>query len=784
MAAMARWLWRSAVVVVALLFFDASAYSPGTDFLLNCGGSDTVSGAMDDGRTFVPDGTSLSSAFSLSTRHEISLLDPSPSSSLPDLYRSSRIFTSPSSYLFPISRPAPIFLRLHFRPFRAPEFDLASSIFNVSASGSPLLIDFRPPSSSITVEEFVFWFDLPRLELNFVPDVGSNGGLAFVSAIEVFSAPAAIIPNSAIEISASGARTSSAVSAQVLRKCHRVNVGGALLSAGNDTLWRRWLPDLGGGESYLVSPANQSQTVVFPGLVSYQDGGPTQEIAPNAVYGTARKLRIGGDGELHNLSWSFSVPARRRFLLRLHFCDVVSAALYTLYFNVFVDGVLAMGDVDLSSLAAGPVLHSPYYADFLVDAGRSGVLQVMVGPSDWSPPSLANAILNGVEVMEMIGAAEFSTIPEAQRGKLLFGLILGSLLVFSLLIAIVALVILRRWKQIGKGKQPASMISRPLPLNLNLGLRIPLSEIAAATGNFSSLNQIGFGGFGRVYEGALRDGTRVAVKRADPGSAGQGLTEFITEVQVLSRLRHRHLVSLIGYSTDQAELILVYEFMDQGSLRDHLYGTGKAPLPWKRRLEICIGAAKGLHYLHTGSDQVFIHRDVKSSNILLAAGGIAKVGDFGLCKMAPLAGASQVVTGVKGSFGYLDPDYLKTQQLTCKSDVYSFGVVMLEVLCGRPAIDPSVPSEMVNLAEWASRRHQEGLLEDIVDPAIRGSLASQSLVEFMNTAAACLAVCGADRPAIADVLRSLENALRLQLSHCPCDEDKRAQEGGELGSTS
>lgn len=306
--------------------------------------------------------------------------------------------------------------------------------------------------------------------------------------------------------------------------------------------------------------------------------------------------------------------------------------------------------------------------------------------------------------------------------------------------------------------------------NLNLSFKIPIAEILLATNSFDEKTQVGLGGFGKVYKGVLRDGTAVAVKRAyrercNSGSR-QGLTEFQAEILVLTRIRHRHLVSLIGYCEERSEMILVYEFMANGPLRDHLYGSTKPHLSWKQRLEICIGSARGLHYLHTGTAQgTIIHRDVKSSNILLDENYIAKVGDFGLSRSAGAnIDQNHVSTGVKGSFGYLDPEYFRTQQLTDKSDVYSFGVVLLEILCARPVIDRSLSWEEVNLAEWGMKWQKKGHLEKIIDPLLKDEIDSKSLKKFGVTVEKCLAQYGVDRPTMGDVLWNLECVLQLHES--------------------
>ncbi|PWA97259.1 serine-threonine/tyrosine-protein kinase catalytic domain-containing protein [Artemisia annua] len=292
------------------------------------------------------------------------------------------------------------------------------------------------------------------------------------------------------------------------------------------------------------------------------------------------------------------------------------------------------------------------------------------------------------------------------------------------------------------------------------------SEIQLATENFDESLVIGRGGFGKVYKGTIIHGAgclTVAIKRLE-STSNQGAVEFWAEVEMLTKLRHCHLVSLIGYCKDGQEMILVYEYMPRGTLEDHLHKHLNS-LPWVRRLKICIGAARGLDYLHTGTgiQHGIIHRDVKSSNILLDYSWAAKISDFGLSKIGPTNQPSTYVnTMVKGTFGYLDPNYFHTGRLTRKSDVYAFGVVLFEVLCGKRAVDRSLDEEQWGLASWAQDSIKEGRLKQIVDASIRGRIATKCLKEFAQLADRCLHSHPKKRPTMAEVVVGLESVLALQ----------------------
>ncbi|KAI8566851.1 hypothetical protein RHMOL_Rhmol02G0074200 [Rhododendron molle] len=297
--------------------------------------------------------------------------------------------------------------------------------------------------------------------------------------------------------------------------------------------------------------------------------------------------------------------------------------------------------------------------------------------------------------------------------------------------------------------------------------RFTLDEVLLATDNFDDALVIGIGGFGKVYRGFIDNGaTTVAIKRLNAES-NQGAEEFWTEVKLLSKFHHTNLVSLIGYCNENQEMILVYEYIARGTLADHLYkSSGEESsksmsqyLTWAQRLNICLGAARGLNYLHTGAEQRIIHRDVKTTNILLDKNWVAKVSDFGICKLITSQATTHVSTKVKATRGYWDPEYLITGQVTRKSDVYAFGVVLLEVLCGRPPLDDKLEEEQISLIYWAKMYIEKGKLDRIMDPSINGKTTPHSLKYLAKLASNCLHTEPKKRPTMSEVVKSLEIAM-------------------------
>ncbi|XP_042502884.1 probable serine/threonine-protein kinase PBL7 [Macadamia integrifolia] len=285
-------------------------------------------------------------------------------------------------------------------------------------------------------------------------------------------------------------------------------------------------------------------------------------------------------------------------------------------------------------------------------------------------------------------------------------------------------------------------------------------QLHSATGGFSKSNVIGHGGFGSVYRGVLSDGRKVAVKLMDQAGK-QGEEEFKMEVELLGRLRSPYLLGLLGYGSDNSHKLLVYEFMSNGGLQEHLYpsggsSTGMTKLDWDTRLRIGLEAAKGLEYLHEHVSPPVIHRDFKSSNILLDKNFHAKVSDFGLAKLGSEKAGGHVSTRVLGTQGYVAPEYALTGHLTTKSDVYSYGVVLLELLTGRVPVDMKrAPGEGV-LVSWAlPRLTDREKVEQIMDPALEGQYSMKEVIQVAAIAAMCVQPEADYRPLMADVVQSL-----------------------------
>ncbi|KAK6132630.1 hypothetical protein DH2020_033619 [Rehmannia glutinosa] len=678
------------VAVIVLGFFSScisfAQFTPADNYLLACGSSQNVTFL---GQTYIPD--SVQSSVSLKTRGN-SIIATSNSTAPFPIYQSARIFTTTTSYRFDIEREG-----RHW--------------YAVNVTSNSLSITFIP----------------------------GNNSVAFVNAIEVVSIPDNLISDQAVALSPYG--PISGLSGLALETVYRLNMGGPLVTAQNDTLGRTWENDV----KYLHVNSSAVNVSVSPSNIKY-GASVSPEIAPNYVYATAETMGEANVTNVNfNITWVFEVDPNFSYLVRVHFCDIVSKSLNSLIFNLYINTDIAIGSLDLSNQAGN--LDVPYYRDFVAKTSADlNTLTVSVGPD--TNTDLINAIMNGLEIMKMsndvrslTGTLPVDNLLVLPPKKSKTGIIIGSVVgAFAAMVFIGLCYFCLATRRSKEAQQGSSWL--PLPLygnsltvtkmsttsqkactascitigSSNLGRFFMFQEIMDATNKFDENLLLGVGGFGRVYKGTLEDGTRVAVKRGNPRSE-QGLAEFRTEIEMLSKLRHRHLVSLIGYCDERSEMILVYEYMANGPLRSHLYGTDLPSLSWKQRLEICIGAARGLHYLHTGATQSIIHRDVKTTNILLDENFVAKVADFGLSKTGPALDQTHVSTAVK---------------------------------------------EQVNIAEWAMTWQRKGMLEHIMDKNLVGKVNTASLKKFGETAEKCLAEHGVDRPSMGDVLWNLEYALQLE----------------------
>ncbi|KAL0801282.1 hypothetical protein Bca101_056458 [Brassica carinata] len=291
-------------------------------------------------------------------------------------------------------------------------------------------------------------------------------------------------------------------------------------------------------------------------------------------------------------------------------------------------------------------------------------------------------------------------------------------------------------------------------------------ELVKATNGFSQENLLGEGGFGCVYKGVLPDGRVVAVKQLKVGG-GQGDREFKAEVETLSRIHHRHLVSIVGHCISDDRRLLIYDFVSNNDLYFHLH-LSKEVLDWVARVRIAAGAARGLAYLHEDCHPRIIHRDIKSSNILLEDNFDARVSDFGLARLA-LDCNTHITTRVMGTFGYLAPEYASSGKLTEKSDVYSFGVVLLELITGRKPVDTSQPFGEESLVEWArpliSHAIETEELGSLADPKLGGNYVDSEMFRMIEAAGACVRHSAAKRPRMGQIVRALESLSAEDLTN-------------------
>ncbi|KAI3665705.1 hypothetical protein L6452_44335 [Arctium lappa] len=312
---------------------------------------------------------------------------------------------------------------------------------------------------------------------------------------------------------------------------------------------------------------------------------------------------------------------------------------------------------------------------------------------------------------------------------------------------------------IGNARRPAAAggVVGPEVSHLGWGHWYTLRELEAATNGFGSENVIGQGGYGIVYHGVLENNSQVAVKNL-LNNRGQAEKEFEVEVEAIGRVRHKNLLRLLGYCAEGAHRILVYEYVNNGNLEQWVHGdVGPcSPLTWEIRMKIIIGIAKALTYLHEGLEPKVVHRDIKSSNILLDKSWNPKVSDFGLAKLLG-ADRSYITTRVMGTLGYVAPEYASTGMVNERSDVYSFGILFMELISGRYPVDYKRPQEEVHLVDWVKKMVNEKCPEKVLDPKMIEKPSSSILKRVLLVALRCVDINSEKRPKIGHVVHMLES---------------------------
>ncbi|PRQ53347.1 putative protein kinase RLK-Pelle-CrRLK1L-1 family [Rosa chinensis] len=791
------YLFLFVYVVTLLVAGDlASTYTPVENITIACG----TNGTFDPYRDWSGDINSKFSPIGSTTQVNTSTSDYSYYYSDDVPYYTARLSHSEFTYSFNLTAGQK-FIRLYFYPASYTNFSRSKALFSVKAGDFTLLDNFNASATadasgeSRLYREFCLNVDeeqsLKTFNITFSP---SKDAYAFINGIEIVSMPTSLYYSAAKSEGfryVGDSQLHRIENSTALQTLYRLDIagGGPTLSFQypssyeymyrSDDVYRWWnISD----DVYLDSLSKTISELPYNDTIQLKFVKIPEYSAPEYVYLTGRSLGMEKYiNKSYNLTWRFPVDSSFHYLVRLHFCELEPSFTQSgdRKFQININSQTVEEGADIIQWSGGNGI--PVYRDYVVymsgpENEKNVDLSLTLAADEKS--SYNEAILNGLEIFKLLDSNvsyDARRNPDSLQLKrpkkssestptvAIVAGVISSIIVFSV---IGFLVFRRGWKakdsrSSHRTKKSMKVYKSSLPTNCR---HFSLPEIKVATENFNATSIIGVGGFGNVYKGRI-DGqaTLVAIKRLKPDSS-QGAHEFKTEIELLTQICHRHLVSLIGYRNGKGEMILVYDYMARGTLRDHLYNTENPPLPWKERLQICIGAAQGLQYLHSGAMGTIIHRDVKSTNILLDENWVAKVSDFGLSKGTNHMSKTHISTLVKGSFGYLDPEYFRTQHLTPQSDVYSFGVVLCEVLCARPAVIHTEEIRQANLAEWAKSCHQNGELDQIIDPILRGNITAECLNKFTEVAISCMHDNGTERPSMTDVVRGLELALQLQQS--------------------
>ncbi|KAK0595313.1 hypothetical protein LWI29_005560 [Acer saccharum] len=473
------------------------------------------------------------------------------------------------------------------------------------------------------------------------------------------------------------------------------------------------------------SPYRQSNWLILSSLINFNTLGSTYQ-PPSTVLQTG--AMPGNDSDSLVIVWVPNDPTAEYYFY-LYFAELDQSQQ-----NKDDRGV----DVYLNGVFRGGPFKPPYNTSLTVHTGESDHGQRLEFSFNKSKKSLLPPILNGIELHQLKPFHQLLT------------------------------------NQQDTGNKATQSNGRSGSFELK-NQRFSYSDVVRMTNNFQTI--IGKGGFGTVYYGCLDD-TQVAVKMLSPSSI-QGYKEFQAEVELLMRVHHKNLASLVGYCDDGTNMGLIYEFMANGNLETHLLDKKVADiLNWEKRLQIATEAALGLEYLHSGCKPPIVHRDVKSTNILLNEKFQAKLADFGLSRIFPTESGTHMLASIAGTPGHLDPEYYISSRLTEKSDVYSFGVVLLELITSKTVIEKS--HARTHISQWVSFMLAKADIKNVVDPRLHGDFNINSVWKVVEIAMACVSPNSAKRPTMTQVVMELNECLAIETGCREVDDETDLKDSVEL----
>ncbi|XP_050212238.1 L-type lectin-domain containing receptor kinase S.4 [Mercurialis annua] len=519
---------------------------------------------------------------------------------------------------------------------------------------------------------------------------------------------------------------------------------------------------LGGhGFAFTISPSKQlsdSLPSQFLGLLNATDNGNFSNHIVGVEFDTVQDFEFGDINDNH-IGVDINSLVSNKSVAAAYFLDNSTRVNLTLQSGKVIqawidyDSVKSVLQVRVSPFSVKPRMPilsfevdlSPFLKEFMYVgfSSSTGLLASTHYVLGWS------FSVNGVAKSLSLSALPNLPGPKKDR-TLLIAVVAVSLVVVAVLVVVGSVFLIRKMKD-GDVIEDWEFDVGPH--------RFSYQELKKATRGFRDKELLGFGGFGKVYKGTLVNSTEVAVKRISHESK-QGVREFASEIASIGRLRHRNLVQLMGWCRRRVDLLLVYDFMPNGSLDKYLFDEADTILSWEHRFNIIKGVASGLLYLHEEWEQTVIHRDIKAGNVLLDSEMNGRLGDFGLAKLYE-RGSNPSTTRVVGTLGYLAPELTRTGKPSTSSDVFAFGALLLEVVCGRRPIEPKALPEELILVDWVWDKWQNGAILDVVDSRLHGEFNELEAIVVLKLGLICSNNSPNARPTMRQIVSYLQGEVAL-----------------------